>query len=98
MGGLFSKTQSKEDQVKSYVFSAVIEEDKFEDGKKAYHAYCPSLKGCHTWGHTQEEALTNLQEAVSLYVDDLVEAGELVPVNPEKGVYEWSSPAVVVNV
>jgi predicted RNase H-like HicB family nuclease len=84
--------------MKSHVFKVVIEEDKFEDGRKAYHAWCPSLKGCHTWGHTQGEALTKLQEAVDLYVEDLREAGEPIPVDPEKGAIELASPSIVVNV
>jgi predicted RNase H-like HicB family nuclease len=79
--------------MKSYIFSVVIEEDAFEDGQKAYHAYCPALKGCHTWGHTDQEALVNIQEAVTLYVEDLIEAGEHVPVDPEKGVVEQDTPA-----
>ena len=46
--------------MKSYIFDVVIEEDFFEGGDPAYHAYCPALKGCHTWGHTYEEALVNV--------------------------------------
>ena len=34
--------------VKSYIFKVVVEEDFFEDGRKAYHAFSPVLKGCHT--------------------------------------------------
>lgn len=83
--------------MKSYIFSVVVENDEFEDGRKAYHAYCPALEGCHTWGHTYEEALVNIQEAVSLYIEDMIEAGESVPVDPEKGVVERQSPSVVVN-
>lgn len=56
--------------MESYIFSVVIEEDAFEDGRQAYHAYCPAFKGCHTWGHTSEEALMNIQEAVELYIED----------------------------
>ena len=56
------------------------------------------LKGCHTWGHTYEEALTNIQEAVELYVEDLIEAASGVPVDVEKGVLELDTPSVVVNV
>ena len=52
--------------MKSYIFSVVVEEDAFENGSPAYHPFCPALKGCHTWGHTYEEALTNIQEAVEL--------------------------------
>ncbi len=84
--------------MKSYVFSIVIEDDQFEDGEPAYHAYCPGLKGCHTWGHTYEEALTNIQEAVALYVEDLIETGEEIPVDPARGVIQRESPSVVVNV
>jgi predicted RNase H-like HicB family nuclease len=84
--------------VRSYVFPLVIEDDRFEDGRQAFHAYCPALKGCHTWGHTYEEALANIREAVELYVEDLVETGETVPIDPELGVVELPSPSVAVNV
>jgi predicted RNase H-like HicB family nuclease len=84
--------------VKSHVFKVVIEEDALEDGRRAFHASCPALKGCHTWGHTPEEALTNIDEAVALYVEDLRAAGEPIPVDPDLGAVEWPSPAVVVNV
>jgi predicted RNase H-like HicB family nuclease len=83
--------------MKSHIFKVVIEEDAFEDGQKAYHASCPALPGCHTWGHTPEEALTNIEEAVELYVEDLIASGDSVPTNPELGAVEWPSPSVVVN-
>jgi predicted RNase H-like HicB family nuclease len=79
------------------VFRVVIEEDEFEDGRKAFHAYCPVLKGCHTWGYTYQEALANIREAVELYLEDVIEAGEEIPADPERGLVEWDSPAVVVN-
>jgi predicted RNase H-like HicB family nuclease len=84
--------------MKSYVFRVVVEEDAFPDGTKAYHAFCPALKGCHTWGHTYEEALTNVREAVELYIEDLIEAGEPVPVDPKKGAEVRDQPSVAVNV
>ena len=83
--------------MKSYIFSVLVEEDKFEDGRDAYHAYCPALKGCHTWGHTYGEALVNIQEAVQLYVEDLLEAANAIPMDPENGVIERDTPSVVVN-
>ena len=76
----------------------IVEEDKFEDGRDAYHAYCPALKGCHTWGHTYDEALANIQEAVELYVEDLIEAANSIPVDPDNGVIERDTPSVVVNI
>jgi predicted RNase H-like HicB family nuclease len=84
--------------MKSYIFKLVVEEDSFEDGRKAYHAYCPALKGCHTWGHTYQEALANVREAVELYVEDLREAGESIPIDPEQGSLELPTLAVAVNV
>ena len=84
--------------MKSYIFKVVVEEDAFEDGSPAYHAHCPALKGCHTWGHTYQEALANIREAVELYVDDLREAGDPVPVDPDRGALELPTPSVAVNV
>ncbi|MSQ15843.1 MAG: type II toxin-antitoxin system HicB family antitoxin [Dehalococcoidia bacterium] len=66
--------------MKAYVFKVLVEEGKFEDGRTAYHSYCPVLNGYHTWGYTYQEALTNIQEAVSLYVDDLIASGKAVPI------------------
>jgi predicted RNase H-like HicB family nuclease len=91
----YSKTGSG--AVKSYVFRVVVEDDEMETGEKAYHAYCPALKGCHTWGRTYDEALANVREAVELYVEDLRESGSRIPVDPELGGLEWPTPAVAVN-
>jgi len=65
--------------VKSYVFQVVVEDDAPETGGKAYHAYCPALKGCHTWGRQYDEALANVRGAVELYVEDLRESGSRIP-------------------
>ncbi len=42
--------------------------------------------------------MINVEEAVELYVEDLIETGEGIPVDPEKGVVELDTPSVVVNV
>ncbi len=39
----------------------------------------PSLPGCISQGKTREEALENIQEAIELYVETLIEDGEPVP-------------------
>jgi predicted RNase H-like HicB family nuclease len=54
-------------------------EDRFENGSPAYHAFYPGLKGCHTWGHTPEDALANIRNAPELYVEDLIGGGDLIP-------------------
>ena len=56
------------------VFEVVIEPD---DGR--FHAYCPILRGCHTWGHTEAEALFYIEDAVKLYLKSLIEDGEPIP-------------------
>jgi predicted RNase H-like HicB family nuclease len=38
-----------------------------EDGY--FVAHCPSLKSCWSQGKTREEALRNIQEAISLYLE-----------------------------
>ena len=53
----------------AHEYRVVIEDDRFENGTPAYHAFCPALKGCHTWGHSREEALANIREAAQLYVE-----------------------------
>ena len=40
-----------------------------KDGRK-WHAFCPELQGCHTFGSTKELALKNLKDAVLLYLED----------------------------
>jgi len=40
--------------MKSHVFKVVVEKDAMEKGEQAFHAVCPALKGCHTWGRTYE--------------------------------------------
>jgi predicted RNase H-like HicB family nuclease len=40
-----------------------------KDGDK-FHAYCPELKGCHTFGETISESLKNLKNAMDLYLED----------------------------
>ncbi len=48
-------------------FKVVIQQD--EDGR--FNASCPELKGCHSFGSTVEEALTNIREAIELYLEDV---------------------------
>ncbi len=48
------------------VINAIIEKDK-----NGYFAYVPELKGCVSQGDTYEEALNNIKEAASLYIESL---------------------------
>lgn len=46
---------------------------KLEKDGDQWHAFCPDLKGCHTFGETKEEALKNLKDAVLLYLEDEID-------------------------
>lgn len=80
--------------MKTYAFRVVVEPD--ED---RWHAYCPALveKGAATWGHTQEEALKNIQEVVQMVVEELVKDGEALPQEPLQEVQVFAEPRVAVT-
>ena len=56
---------------------------KIEQDGSDYHAWSPELPGCHTFGHTRAEALTNLKDAVRLYLEDVMDESLLTDV-PKK--------------
>ena len=56
-------------------YRVLIEQD--EDG--VFVADVPSLPGCVTQGATREEVLSNVREAIALYLESLQEHGEPVP-------------------
>lgn len=39
----------------------------------------PSLPGCVSQGDTRAEALNNVEEAIEVYIEDMIEAGETIP-------------------
>ena len=82
--------------MKTYVFKVEIEEDRFDDGRMAYHAYCSSLKGATTWGDTEAEALKNLREVIEMTVESMIEHGEAIP--EESEVQVFPEPRVAVTV
>jgi len=57
-------------------YTAIFEAEP--DG--GYHASCPSLPGCHSEGHTLDEAVANLREAITVYLESLQAHGESFPV------------------
>jgi len=48
-----------------------------EDGY--WIAECPSLPGCNSQGKTKQEVITNIKEAIELYIEVLQEKGQPVP-------------------
>ena len=82
--------------MKTYLFTVLVEEDPFEDGRMAYHAYCPALKGASTWGYTREEALKNIREVIEMTIESMKEHREAIPEEP--GVEIFTEPRVAVTV
>jgi len=64
---------------------AIVE---YDAETRSYAAYCPELPGCASAGDTEEEALENIKEAISLYLEP-----SPVKVRPQGKVFEVEIPA-----
>ena len=53
--------------------SVVIEQDE-----QGCYAWCPELKGCQSQGSTFEEALSNIREAIDLFLESLIQERDAV--------------------
>jgi len=62
-------------KVRTYNYTVLLEREA--DG--GYHAFCPTLKGCHSQGDTFEEALENITEAIELYLETLIADHQPIP-------------------
>jgi len=56
-----------------------------------YVASVPVLPGCVSQGDTREEALQNVREAIELYIEDCINAGDDVPGQDETEFVELKS-------
>ena len=75
-------------EARTYIFGVVIEEDPFDDGRMAYHAYCPSLRGASTWGYTEAEAFENISED-NIEFDPLFQIIFLDSINSAKNILKY---------
>ena len=57
------------------IYTVVLEQEA--DG--GFVALVPALPGCVSQGDTRQEALDNVREAIELYVEDCIAAGDPVP-------------------
>ncbi len=60
-------------------YTVILEQET--DG--GFVAVVPALPGCVTQGDTRAEALANVREAMELYIEDCIAAGD--PVRTEAG-------------
>jgi predicted RNase H-like HicB family nuclease len=64
--------------MKSHTFTIVIEKELEDPG---FYAHCPTLPGCFGAGLTVEETVEDMRAAIALYLEDLIEHGEPIPVD-----------------
>ena len=50
---------------------------RIEPDEDGFHAYIPSLKGCHTSGESREQAFINLKDAARAYIRSARKHGDL---------------------
>ncbi len=89
--------------MKTYAFKVVLEKDKWPDEpdeKAVWRAYIPALerRGAASWGYTEKEALENLQNAVDLLVEYMMEVGESIPEEPRSQIQVSDVPLIAVTV
>lgn len=65
-----------------------VQVDQDEDG--VFVAEVPSLPGCVTQGSTRAEALDNIREAITVYLESLKEHDEPIPPSVDEEVVEVS--------
>lgn len=63
------------DKTKYMKYRVLIEQD--EDG--IYVAEVPTLPGCISQGHTRDEAIKNIKEAIAAYLESLQAHGDPIP-------------------
>lgn len=51
----------------------------WDNEDELYIAEVPELPGCMAHGHSEEEALLNIKEAIQLWIDSAKEAGDPIP-------------------
>ena len=66
-----------------------------EDGR--WSAIIPTLPGCSSWGYSETEALANIKDAAEIYIEDMIDAGEVFPKDTDN-VDIIDQPAVAVSV
>lgn len=79
--------------MKTYLFRVELQQEA--DGR--WSVWSPALVGLVSWGHTKEEALRNIQDAAEAYVEDMIEAGDPIPLEAGK-IDVIEPPAVAVTV
>ena len=60
-------------------YTVVLEQETDPEFKGYYNASVPALPGCCSYGATKKEALKNIKEAITCYLEDLKLHNEPIP-------------------
>lgn len=60
-------------------YTIILQPETDPDFKGYYNALVPALPGCISYGENRAQALTNIREAIELYIEDLSVSGEPIP-------------------
>ena len=63
-------------EIDRHQYQAEVEIEPDDGG---YHAFCSSLRGVHTCGRTEQEAIDNATYAITAYIRSLLKHNEPVP-------------------
>jgi predicted RNase H-like HicB family nuclease len=78
LGMLFAVNNNTEVDMSGYRFSAYVIRDR-----EGWAAHCPEFPGCRARGATYEEALANIRDVISIFVEDGFGDDELPPQHEE---------------
>lgn len=78
--------------MKTFVLRVALKEE--EDGR--WSVTVPALPGCSSWGSSVQEALNNIKDAAEIYIEDMIDAGEGIPLSSDK-IEIIDEPAVAVS-
>jgi predicted RNase H-like HicB family nuclease len=70
------------DSIAEFAMKYTVILQRESDG--GYVAVVPALPGCVSQGNTRAEVLKNIEEAIELYLEDVREAGEPIPVEADR--------------
>lgn len=79
--------------MKTYVFKVDLEPD--EEGWRAFYLPWENI-GASTWGKTKEEAIKNIQEVLSMIIEEFIKEGK--EITTKEGMTVSEETLVPVNV
>jgi len=69
----------KEALMEQRIFTVILQSETDPEFSGYYNAIVPALPGCFSYGANREQALSNIKEAIELYLEDLENHGEPIP-------------------